>query len=170
MPDPSPCYEIETSFKSSFPNFRNLLLKRLEDQQCQEKKSLEEVIDMVEVMIVAVERLGLEYQHLQHRLQEIESKLGQAPLSTAIPPGVWGTNRRIRWGNSPEEIRQCVFHQLLRLQATGKPICVSTIKNEVPGMLRWLYGEKAVFRGLKGLHQEFHRQLSSSPLPLLHRN
>jgi len=56
---------------------------------------------------------------------------------------------RIRWGSTPAEIRSIVARQLQRLNAEGKNIDTKTIRAEVPSMLKWLYGKRAVFDGLE---------------------
>jgi len=71
-----------------------------------------------------------------------------------------GRTRRIRWGNTPEEIKSTSFQVLQRLEQDGGRITVGVIRSQAPSMMRWLYGEKAVFSGLKGLLEEYQQHLS----------
>ena len=72
------------------------------------------------------------------------------------PPGrrPVGGKPRIRWGTTDEEIRQTVRARARALLEEGQALTVSNIQKQVPSMLRYLYGEKAVFTGLKGLIQD----------------
>lgn len=58
---------------------------------------------------------------------------------------------RIRWGTNAEEIRRTVRAHAREMLSQGQDLTVSNIQKQVPSMLRYLYGEKAVFEGLKGL-------------------
>lgn len=70
-------------------------------------------------------------------------------------------SRRIRWGNTDEEIRQTVFEQLKSLEDKGKEITITTIKAEVPSMMRYVYGERALFKGIGELVDEYRQARSS---------
>ncbi|MTV48685.1 hypothetical protein GJ688_06795 [Heliobacillus mobilis] len=62
---------------------------------------------------------------------------------------------RIRWGNTDDEIRNTVFEQLKALEERGKEITITTIKAEVPSMMRYVYGERALFKGIGDLLEEY---------------
>lgn len=77
------------------------------------------------------------------------SRVGaQAGPGAHVGPTVVATSR-IRWGSTPEQIRPVVAQQLKRLSGEGKNIDTKTIRAEVPSMLKWLYGKRAVFSGLE---------------------
>ncbi|GEM_PF-6403202 len=78
---------------------------------------------------------------------------GRAAAAAApVEPAPARTRKpRIRWGSSADEIRQTVRAHASALLAQGQELTVSNIQKQVPSMLRYLYGEKAVFEGLKGL-------------------
>ncbi|ABZ83101.1 hypothetical protein HM1_0487 [Heliomicrobium modesticaldum Ice1] len=65
---------------------------------------------------------------------------------------------RIRWGTTDEEIRHTVFAQLRSLEEKGKDITITTIKAEVPSMMRYVYGEKALFKGIGELLEEYRSE------------
>ncbi|MZP31328.1 hypothetical protein GTO91_16600 [Heliobacterium undosum] len=144
----------------SSPVLKEMILRRMDEQYQQYRHATEETLNTVtSILIEALNRFEGEAGELRRRIQRLESEHpgtpSRADISTRPTPLSWAPGKRIRWGSTPEEIKSSVFLQLERLQEMGNPICVETIKNEVPGMLRWLYGEKAVFNGLKGLQQEY---------------
>ncbi|MZP28213.1 hypothetical protein GTO91_00545 [Heliobacterium undosum] len=65
---------------------------------------------------------------------------------------------RIRWGTTDEEIRHTVFEQLRSLEEKGKDITITTIKSEVPSMMRYVYGDKALFKGIGELLEEYRSE------------
>ncbi|MBM7868172.1 hypothetical protein GTO89_09990 [Heliobacterium gestii] len=67
---------------------------------------------------------------------------------------------RIRWGSSEDEIKATIFEQLRLLEERGKEITVTNIKEEVPSMMRFLYGKDAMFQGINALIEEYHRRKS----------
>ncbi|ABZ82806.1 hypothetical protein HM1_0187 [Heliomicrobium modesticaldum Ice1] len=73
---------------------------------------------------------------------------------------------RIRWGNSEDEIKATIFEQLRLLEERGKEITVTNIKEEVPSMMRFLYGKDAMFQGISALFEEYQRRKSASELPV----
>ncbi|MDD4587508.1 MAG: hypothetical protein PHC60_03825 [Heliobacteriaceae bacterium] len=77
-----------------------------------------------------------------------------------------GNPRRIRWGSTTEEIRRTVFNQLQLLEGRGKEITITTIKAEIPSMMRYVYGEKALFKGIGDLLTEYRQehQIQESPV------
>ncbi|MTV50503.1 hypothetical protein GJ688_16275 [Heliobacillus mobilis] len=148
----------------SSPILKTLILDRMDDQYRQYRQATEQTLDLLtDILAESLKRFEKEAESLRQRIACLENSQRTDSLSLNKPPYPvplnWNPNKRIRWGSTPEEIKAAVFRQLQRLQANGNPICVETIKSEVPGMLRWLYGEKAVFNGLKGLQQEYRRQM-----------
>ncbi|MBC9786004.1 hypothetical protein H1S01_16090 [Heliobacterium chlorum] len=147
----------------SSPILKTLILDRMDDQYRQYRQATEQTLDLLtDILTESLQRFEKEAESLRYRIARLENQSTDslAPNKPPYPVTLnWNPNKRIRWGSTPEEIRAAVFRQLQRLQANGNPICVETIKSEVPGMLRWLYGEKAVFNGLKGLQQEYRRQM-----------
>lgn len=75
---------------------------------------------------------------------------GSSRRDVAYMPG-----RRIRWGESDEEIRRTIFEQLDRIQKDGQPLTTESIKRFVPGMLRWLYGQQKMFDGIEALRAAY---------------
>ncbi|ABZ84882.1 hypothetical protein HM1_2351 [Heliomicrobium modesticaldum Ice1] len=144
----------------SSPVLKEMILRRMDEQYQQYRQATEETLNAItSILIEALDRFEGEAGELRRRIQRLESEHAETPstgdISTEPTPLRWTPGKRIRWGSTPEEIKSSVFQQLQRLQEMGSPICVETIKNKVPGMLRWLYGDKAVFNGLKGLQQEY---------------
>lgn len=76
---------------------------------------------------------------------------GRAAAAPVEPAAAHTRKPRIRWGSSADEVRQTVRAHARDLLAQGHELTVSNIQKQVPSMLRYLYGEKAVFEGLKGL-------------------
>ncbi|MGE5590806.1 MAG: hypothetical protein ACM3ZA_09365 [Bacillota bacterium] len=75
-----------------------------------------------------------------------------APTTAAAEPAPGRERKpRIRWGANADEIRQTVRAHARQMLSQGQDLTVSNIQKQVPSMLRYLYGEKAVFEGLKGL-------------------
>lgn len=151
----------------SSPTLKDLITHRMDDQYRQYRQATEDTLNLVtSIVSEALHRFESETLHLKQRLQFLEGRLADLPPAVDGNPFTyplnWSPSKRIRWGSSQEEIKATIFQHLQRLQASGKPICVETIKLEVPGMLRWLYGEKAVFKGLKGLHQEYRKQFQET--------
>ncbi|MCW2278365.1 hypothetical protein [Heliophilum fasciatum] len=103
----------------------------------------------------------------EHDGQGLSEATGQEPVTTHSAPargrGRRKTidtpdkerNARIRWGTTEEEIRQTVFEQLQLLEKRGKEITITTIKTEVPSMMRYVYGERALFCGIGDLIEEY---------------
>ncbi|MZP30373.1 hypothetical protein GTO91_11685 [Heliobacterium undosum] len=73
---------------------------------------------------------------------------------------------RIRWGSSEDEIKATIFEQLRLLEERGKEITVTNIKEEVPSMMRFLYGKDAMFQGINALIEEYQRRKSAGELPV----
>ncbi|MBM7865358.1 hypothetical protein GTO89_01065 [Heliobacterium gestii] len=74
---------------------------------------------------------------------------------------------RIRWGTTDEEIRHTVFEQLRSLEEKGKEITITTIKTEVPSMMRYVYGEKALFKGIGELLEEYRSEAVKQESPTI---
>ncbi|MTV48870.1 hypothetical protein GJ688_07730 [Heliobacillus mobilis] len=64
---------------------------------------------------------------------------------------------RIRWGSTEEEIKNTIFEQLRLLEEHGKEITVTNIKEDVPSMMRFLYGKDALFQGINALIEEYEQ-------------
>lgn len=119
----------------------------------------------------ATEPLWGEIAALQQRVRDLERRLTamQAAGGARVgrPPGTRGRaaagrgsggrspgSRRIRWGNSDEEIRQTVLAEAARIRDRTGKLDVATLRAELPSVFRFLYGDRAVFAGVKGLAAE----------------
>lgn len=115
----------------------------------------------------ASEPLWDELTDLQRRVREIERSLAALHATGGVRmsgrnrlAGGRGTatrspgSRRIRWGDSDEEIRQTVLAEAARIQERTGKLDVATLRAELPSVFRFLYGDRAVFAGVKGLAKE----------------
>jgi hypothetical protein len=119
----------------------------------------------------ATEPLWGELNELQQRVRDLERKLAAMHAAggqrVGRPPGGRGRalssrvaasrspgTRRIRWGNSDEEIRQTVLAEAARIRDRTGKLDVATLRAELPSVFRFLYGDRAVFAGVKGLAAE----------------
>lgn len=149
------------------PGLRSVLLDKMDQEYQNYRLAVERTLDAVaDVVTLAVENLALEVVELRERVAQLEERQAgsgpaepeteQAAASQASPSP--RRHRRIRWGSNTEEVRRTCFKQLERLEHSGEPITTETIKRHVPGMLRWLYGENAIFSGIEGLRKAYTRQ------------
>lgn len=131
---------------------------------------------MASMLQLATEPVWQELTELSARVRELEraiaamhvqartaNPLGAAPRRRGRPPGSsrFATtaarseaNRRIRWGSSDEEIRQTVLAEAARIRERTGKLDVATLRAELPSVFRFLYGDRAVFAGVKGLAAE----------------
>ncbi len=138
------------------PTLKSVLLNRMDEEYQNYRRATEKTLDAV----VEVVRLGLEpvYKELARLEQKVDEALGQVREPGAGPGRIPAApKRRIRWGSNPEDIRATVFRQLEELVADGEELSTELIKRRIPSMLRWIYGERAVFDGIEGLRAEFRR-------------
>ncbi len=161
------------------PTLKNVLLARMEEEYRAYRQATEKALDaMAEVVQLGVDPLYKEVARLQQSVEELAGRVealqrlsrqdavimsdlladgGGDPAAfgpAGHPPGLAG-KKRIRWGSNPESIRQTVFNQLRLLEEQGEEITTETIKQRIPSMLRWIYGERAVFNGIEGLRRDF---------------
>lgn len=118
----------------------------------------------------AAEPLWTEIATLQQRVRDLERKV-TALQAAAGARGERGAGRgrswsgrgaagrspgtrRIRWGSSDEEIRQTVLAEAARIRERTGKLDVATLRAELPSVFRFLYGDRAVFAGVKGLAAE----------------
>ncbi len=153
---------------SQAPTLKEVLLSKMDEEYKTYRLATERTIDAVaEVVKMALEPMAQQLWMALDRVDHIEATLAGAGLcevkerrarngsarraaparETAAAPAQ--TSARIRWGSTPAEIRTIVAQQLQRLHAEGKNIDTKTIRAEVPSMLKWLYGKRAVFDGLE---------------------
>ncbi|HEY3313794.1 MAG TPA: hypothetical protein VGL40_00735 [Bacillota bacterium] len=165
---------------SQAPTLKQVLLSKMDEEYKTYRMATERTIDAVaEVVKLAIEPLATEVCRALDRLEELEATLAAHGLiggkqrrvrandarRSALGGGAeapTAPSTRIRWGSSPEEIRSIVAEQIRRLMADGKNIDTKTIRAEVPSMLKWLYGKKAVFSGLEDAKRTALRPLSAS--------
>lgn len=151
------------------PTLKSVLLARLDEEYRNYRLATEKTLDAVaEIMKLGIDPIYAELADLKDRFAALSARVdamagaswsqaGEAlPAPAPMAPGaVRARKRRIRWGSTPEAIRQTVFRQLRLLVEQGEDISTETIKQRCPSMLRWIYGDKAVFAGIEGLRREF---------------
>lgn len=148
------------------PTLKSVLLARMDEEYKNYRQATERTLDAVaEIVQLGLEPVCREMAAVRQRLDQIAGLLADegyqgAPLKfTPLPSGedsaVMTRKKRIRWGSSPDDVRETVFAQLRELVAAGEEISTETIKQRVPSMLRWIYGDRAVFAGIEGLRREF---------------
>ncbi|MHB9145897.1 MAG: hypothetical protein ACYC5Y_11250 [Symbiobacteriia bacterium] len=154
------------------PGLRSVLLGKMDEEYRNYRLATEKTLDAVaELLFMALEPLRETLLTLDARLARLEGRdpslpMAGPPANPASPAKRAGPARladepaqprrasgkpRIRWGSTEEEIRQTVRARARALLQEGQALTVSNIQKQVPSMLRYLYGEKAVFPGLKGL-------------------
>lgn len=123
------------------------------------------------LLYAATEPLWDEINELQQRVRDLERKVAALQATSGARVGRQAGNRgravagrgaggrtpgsrRIRWGNSDEEIRQTVLAEAARIRDRTGRLDVATLRAELPSVFRFLYGDRAVFAGVKGLAQE----------------
>ncbi len=163
------------------PTLKSVLLARLDEEYRNYRLATEKTLDAVaEIMKLGIDPLYAELAELKEQVAALHARVEAiaggswtpggdalpAPASLAHTPAR-GRKRRIRWGSTPEAIRQTVFHQLRLLIDEGEEISTETIKQRCPSMLRWIYGDKAVFEGIEGLRREFFGSEGGKEPPLV---
>ncbi|MHB0886546.1 MAG: hypothetical protein ACYC41_11780 [Bacillota bacterium] len=161
---------------SQAPTLKEVLLARMDEEHKNYRQATERTIDAVaELVKVIVEPIAHALWETIDRVEVVETALASTGLaevkerrarggagrraggesgSAGAGAGSAGgptvvASSRIRWGATPGQIRPVVAQQLQRLCAEGKNIDTKTIRAEVPSLLKWLYGKKAVFSGLE---------------------
>lgn len=150
------------------PALKSVLLSKMDEEYRTYRNAIEKTIEAVgEIVRFSIEALIVEINHLSARVAELESQdpsglpsaprngPGVQPPATPSKMGPLGGSRRIRWGSTPPEIKATAFRIVSDWVTQGEDLNIHTIKTRCPSMLRWLYGKKAVFDGLKGLVEEF---------------
>lgn len=159
------------------PTLKSVVLSRMEEEYQNYRQALEKNLDAVaELLKIGLEPVYEELIVLQQRLDDLSLAIRNLPAGENSPDAYrnavmnvegepatsGGRRKRIRWGSNPEGIRETVFAQLQALLEEGEEISTETIKKRIPSMLRWIYGEKAVFNGIEGLRQEFLHAASAA--------
>lgn len=147
---------------SEAPSLKAVLLNKMDEEYRNYRLATEKTLDAVaQLLFMALEPLRDTLAGLDARLARLEGREPSLPArassETAAQPARPRRSSgkpRIRWGSTEEEIRQTVRARAQALLQEGHALTVSNIQKEVPSMLRYLYGEKAVFPGLKGLIQD----------------
>lgn len=162
---------------SQSPALKDALLARLDEEYRTYRLAIERTVEAVNQLLgAALASTGRRLEELESRLAALEGGLGEGepvrgPAMTATAPGLGQVGeaapprparKRIRWGNTPEEIKSTTFRVLDGLQRSGERITVGLIRSRTPSMMRWLYGEKAVFAGLKGLLEEYRQHMAQA--------
>lgn len=155
------------------PALKSVLLARMDEEYQNYRRATEKTLDAVSEIL----QLGLDpvYRELGKVHERLNAVLGEAEAWPADGEGArprggaaaeeapaQARKKRIRWGATPEDIRETVFSQLSELVERGEEISTETIKAHVPSMLRWIYGDRAVFEGIEGLRREFLRRREGS--------
>ncbi|MDI3299269.1 MAG: hypothetical protein QJR08_08880 [Bacillota bacterium] len=136
------------------PALKRVLLARMEEEFQSYRLAVERTLDAVaDLLRATVGPLTERVAHVERRVERLEQG-GSAGVEALSPRA----RQRIRWGSSPEEIRRTVFRQIDLLQARGRELTTETIKAEVPSLLRWIYGERALFDGMEGLRRAYESQ------------
>lgn len=152
---------------SEAPALKSVLLQKMDEEYKSYRMATERTLDaVVELLHMALEPMQSALEDLSSRLERLEQNEGLG-MGDARREGRGGRTQtapaqseptqakpRIRWGASADEIRRTVRTHARRLLEQGQELTVSNIQKQVPSMLRYLYGEKAVFAGLKGLIQD----------------
>lgn len=168
---------------SQSPALKEALLGRLDEEYRTYRLAIERTVEAVNQLVgAALQSTHRQIQQLDERVRVIEGALadkreaaggearaaGPATVKGAVRQGQEGpaaarpARKRIRWGSTPEEIKSTTFRVLEGLQKSGERITVGLIRARTPSMMRWLYGEKAVFAGLRGLLEEYQQHLSQA--------
>ncbi|MDI6825329.1 MAG: hypothetical protein QME93_02880 [Bacillota bacterium] len=162
---------------SQSPALKDALLARLDEEYRTYRLAIERTVEAVNQLLgAALASTGHRLDQLERRVAALEGTLGegkparepvmaasgQAVGETAEATGPRPARKRIRWGNTPEEIKSTTFRVLEGLQRSGERITVGLIRSRTPSMMRWLYGDKAVFAGLKGLLEEYQQHMAQA--------
>ncbi len=128
------------------PTLKSVLLTKLDEEHHGYRGAIEKTIDgLTQILRQLLNNVAAELNQLHHRVETVEAKLDSAPTR----------RRRIRWASDPVTIRGQVLERLRLLAREGKEINTRTIREEAPGLLRWLYGKKAVFSGVGELLEAY---------------
>ncbi len=142
------------------PTLAEGLLARMDEEYRTYRQTVRQAVEAVEELIrTDLRALRVEVAEVRARLEALEARLAGAPLApsvAAVPlPAGEQARRRIKWGASPEAVRETVFAQLAAMVEDPDQVSTELIKQRIPSMLRWIYGERAVFKGIEGLRREF---------------
>ncbi|MCL6522496.1 MAG: hypothetical protein K6U79_09040 [Firmicutes bacterium] len=136
------------------PALKRVLLARMEEEFQSYRLAVERTLDAVaDLLRTSVGPLADRLALVERRLERLEQGEAAASEASRRP-----ARQRIRWGSTPEEIRETVFRQLDLLRSRGRELTTETIKSEVPSLLRWIYGERALFEGMEGLRRAYESQ------------
>ncbi|KAB2952594.1 hypothetical protein F9B85_07985 [Heliorestis acidaminivorans] len=117
--------------------------------------AIREQIESIKTTALSQEKIEVTERALENEKKEQEEKRSSARVRGNRKKEERSPKSRIRWGNTDEEIRKTVFEQLHSLEQKGKDITITTIKSEVPSMMRYVYGDKALFKGIGDLMDEY---------------
>ena len=135
------------------PALQKVLLARMdqeyENYRLATQRTLESVTDLLVSAITP----------LDDRLSVMEQRLAALQGQHVIPldPDHGGRlyKHRIHWGSEPQQIRETVFRELDHLREQNLEITTETIKARIPSLLRWIYGDHAIFDGIDGLRAAY---------------
>lgn len=168
---------------SQSPALKEALLGRLDEEYRTYRLAIERTVEAVNQLVgAALQSTHRQIAELGERVRVLEGALADrreaagggaraaVPVTLKEAGGEAGEDsrvarparKRIRWGSTPEEIKSTTFRVLEGLQKSGERITVGLIRARTPSMMRWLYGEKAVFAGLRGLLEEYQQHLSQA--------
>ncbi|MBX6378215.1 MAG: hypothetical protein IRY95_06655 [Clostridia bacterium] len=142
------------------PALKQVLLARMEEEYQHYRQAIEKTLDaVVDILKLALDPV---YRDVENLRQEVEA-LRESSRTATNTQG----RRRIRWGRSEEDVRRTVYAELARLETLGEPITTETIKAHVPSMLRWIYGDRAIFHGIEDLRRTYQamRQQEADQTP-----
>ncbi|MEW6398245.1 MAG: hypothetical protein AB1503_03635 [Bacillota bacterium] len=165
---------------SQSPALKEALLGRLDEEYRTYRLAIERTVEAVNQLLgAALQSTHRQVHELANRVQALENVLAEdrgmaygvdgPAVADPLEEMAGGSHRgapgrparkRIRWGSTPEEIKSTTFRVLEGLQKSGERITVGLIRARTPSMMRWLYGEKAVFAGLRGLMEEYQQHMS----------
>lgn len=171
---------------SQSPALKEALLGRLDEEYRTYRLAIERTVEAVNQLVgAALQGTHRKIEQLEERVRVLEGALagkreaaggeavptvpaalkeagGAAEEASGAARSARPARKRIRWGSTPEEIKSTTFRVLEGLQKSGERITVGLIRARTPSMMRWLYGEKAVFAGLRGLLEEYQQHLSQA--------
>lgn len=153
------------------PALKSVLLSKMDEEYKSYRQAIEKTFDgIAEILHNSTQGIVEVLKSLEMRIEALEQGLVAAvphAETDALPakPKVRTRTHR-KWGTTPEEIRQNILEQIHQLQLAGYPINSETIKTQLSGILRFLYGKNAVFKGISemvSLYESIYATAASAP-------